>query len=212
MKKSGETSYKETTFGIIPRSKLIILEIEGIRKAWDFVLKIKSRKNKIPITIEFIKKIHLKGFGWIFPNFGGQFRKIDVQVSDHIPPKFYLISQLMHDFLGDLKERNKHLPDFENNKFLEEFISLLAWAHHKFLWIHPFQDYNGRIGRLLINIILLNLNLPPIELKIETKNGRKKYIEALKLADNNDYSKLKKIIKLAIIEAIEEINGKNKKL
>ena len=42
-KRLGETSYKETAFGIIPRSKLIPLEIEGIKKAWEFVLKINSK-------------------------------------------------------------------------------------------------------------------------------------------------------------------------
>lgn len=205
MKKIGETSYKETALGIIPRSKLIILEIDGIKKALDFILNIKNKKGIIPITAEFIKKVHLKGFGWIFPQFGGEFRKVDVQVSSHFPPKFYLIPQLISDYIKDLKERIKHLPDLNNDNFLEELISLLAFAHHRFLWIHPFQDYNGRIGRLLINIILLNLDLPPIELKIETKNGRKRYIEALKFADNNDYSKLEKIIKIAIYEAVKEI-------
>lgn len=39
LKRKGETSYKETAFGIIPRSKLIPLEIEGIKRAWDFILK-----------------------------------------------------------------------------------------------------------------------------------------------------------------------------
>ena len=37
-KEIGETSYKETAFGIIPRSKLIPLEIEGTKRAWDFVI------------------------------------------------------------------------------------------------------------------------------------------------------------------------------
>lgn len=31
-KKQGETSHKKTSLGIIPRSKLILLEIEGIKK------------------------------------------------------------------------------------------------------------------------------------------------------------------------------------
>jgi hypothetical protein len=38
-RRKGETTYKETAFGIIPRSKLIRLEIEGIDRAWNFVLK-----------------------------------------------------------------------------------------------------------------------------------------------------------------------------
>jgi len=68
-----------------------------------------------------------------------------------------------------------------------------------------FKDYNGRIGRLLINVILLNLKLPPIELKIETKSGRQKYIQALQDADKSNYSKLEKIIQKAFEETTEKI-------
>jgi hypothetical protein len=35
-RRQGETSYKDTAFGIISHSKLIPLEIEGIKRAWDF--------------------------------------------------------------------------------------------------------------------------------------------------------------------------------
>lgn len=206
-KRKGETSYKETAFGIIPRSKLILLEIEGIKKAWNFVLR-KNEKGKLPLTSEFIKQIHKVGFGWIFPKMGGKYRTIEVKVSKHIPPKFYLVPQLMVGFTKDLQIRIKHLPKIEDVKFLDELVSLIAWAHHKFSWIHPFQDYNGRIGRLLNNVILLNLDLPPIELKVETTSGRNKYVKALQLADNHDYLKLEKIIRSAIEESIKELDFK----
>ncbi|MBU4257476.1 hypothetical protein KJ586_01515 [Patescibacteria group bacterium] len=75
VKRKGETSYKETAFGIIPRSKLILLEIEGIKMAWDFILK-KSEKDKLSLTPEFIKKLHKVGFGWIFPKMGGKYRNM----------------------------------------------------------------------------------------------------------------------------------------
>lgn len=206
-KRKGETSYKETAFGIIPRSKLIPLEIEGIKKAWDFVLQ-KRTKGKLPLTQKFIKATHEIGFSWIFPGLGGQYRNIEVRVSKHTPPMFYLVPQLMEAFVKDLQARMKYLPKIANENFLAELIALLAWAHHRFLWIHPFQDYNGRIGRLLNNIILLNLDLPPIELKIETTSGRKTYIAALQSADNFDYAKLEKIIQSAINEAVKELNLK----
>lgn len=203
-KRKSETSYKQTAFGIIPRSKLIPMEIEGIKRAWDFVLE-KNKQDKLSINIDFLKEVHLIGFGWIFPEFGGKFRQIDVTVSNHIPPKFYKILQLMADFIDDLKIRVKNLPEIENNNFIDELISLLAWAHHRFLWIHPFQDYNGRIGRLLINIILLKLNLPPIELRVETKQGRQKYIKALKSADQAEYQELEVLIKSAFEESIKHL-------
>ncbi|QQR55308.1 hypothetical protein IPG41_02000 [Candidatus Peregrinibacteria bacterium] len=63
-KRKGETSYKETAFGIIPRSKLIPLEIEGIKKAWDFVLESQA-KDKLLFTPAFLREVHHVGFGWI---------------------------------------------------------------------------------------------------------------------------------------------------
>jgi Fic family protein len=208
VKRKGETSYKETAFGIIPRSKLIPLEIEGIKKAWDFILQ-KKEKGKLPLTTGFVKQVHKVGFGWIFPKMGGRYRTIEVKVSEHIPPKFFMVEQLVIEFMEDLKIRIKYLPKIDDEKFLDELVVLLAWAHHRFAWIHPFQDYNGRIGRMLNNVILLNLNLPPIELKVETIAGRNKYIKALQFADNHNYAKLEKIIREAIEESIRELASKN---
>ncbi|MBU1104275.1 Fic family protein [Candidatus Parcubacteria bacterium] len=209
-KRKDETSYRETAFGIIPRSKLIPLEIEGVKRTWDFILE-KRKKTKIAIMPSFVKKLHKIGFAWIFPKEGGNFRKVEVTVSDHTPPKYYLISQLMDNYCKDLAERLKHLPDLNQADFLGELIRFLAWAHHRFLWIHPFKDYNGRIGRLLISIILLNLNLPPIELKVETKTGRKKYIQALKNADEGNLSELEKLIRDAVEETTKELRVYEKK-
>lgn len=204
VKKQGETSYKETAFGIISRIKLIPLEIEGIKKAWDFVLSQRKQGN-LPITPVFLKKLHQVGFGWIFPKTAGKFRAIEVVVSEHTPPKFYLVPEMIENFCKDTKARMNHLPKIDESNFLEELIKLMAWAHHRFLWIHPFQDYNGRIARLLNNIILLNLNLPPIELKVETKLGRKKYIKALQEADNGNYLLLGEVIKKAIEESSQKV-------
>lgn len=203
-KKQGETSFHETSFGTIPRSKLIPLEIEGIKRSWDFVLK-KRKDSKISITPSLIKKLHQVGFAWIFPQMGGKLRTIEVTASDYTPPRYYLVPQYMDDYCKDIRERLKHLPVLDKSNFLDELVGFLAWTHHRFLWIHPFTDYNGRIARLLLNVILLNLNLPPIELKVETKAGRAKYIEALKNADNGDYLSLEKLIKKALEETISEL-------
>jgi len=204
IKRQGETSYKQTAFGIISQSKLIPLEIEGVKRSWDFILK-KRKKTIIPITPSFIKEIHFVAFGWIFPNTAGKYRTIEVIVSEYIPPKYYELPQLIGNFCKDIGERLKHLPDLNKSNFLDELVCFLAWAHHRFLWIHPFKDYNGRIARLLINIVLLNLNLPPIELKVETKTGRKKYIQALKNADKGSFSNLEKLIRDSVEETSKEL-------
>ena len=115
------------------------------------------------------------------------------------------IPQLIDSYCKDITERLKHLPNLNQDDFFNELIRFLAWVHHRFLWIHPFRDYNGRIARLLTNVNLLNLDLPPLELRIETKAGRDKYVKALKNADQGDYSKLEELIKAAIEETSEEL-------
>jgi Fic family protein len=52
------------------------------------------------------------------------------------------------------------------------------------VWIHPFKDYNGRVARLLTNLIALNFGLPALEIKAETGADRQKYIEAMQAADH----------------------------
>jgi len=59
--------------------------------------------------------------------------------------------------------------------------------HHKFEKIHPFMDGNGRTGRMLMNWILLNNNLPPT---ITHKKTRQKYLESMREADLSDLWKV----------------------
>lgn len=59
-----------------------------------------------------------------------------------------------------------------------------AWFHHAFVQIHPFQDGNGRIARLLASLILIKGGLFPFTVN---RNDKKKYIESLEKADGGNY-------------------------
>ena len=59
-------------------------------------------------------------------------------------------------------------------------IVLAAHLHYKFVRIHPFDDGNGRLSRLLMNYILLKNNLPFVIIQSEDKNN---YLAALAQAD-----------------------------
>lgn len=62
-----------------------------------------------------------------------------------------------------------------------------AFFHHAFTQIHPFQDGNGRMARLLASLILIKENLFPLTLQ---RDEKVQYIESLEDADNGEYSKL----------------------
>lgn len=205
-KRLGETSYYETSLGIISRSQLVVLEIEGIQRAWDYVLEERA-KHKVTVTPTFILKLQQVGFGWIFPEMAGKFRSINVTISHHQPPVYYEVPMLMKNYCDDCVVRLKQYNDIDQLDFLPKLIEDLAWIHHRFLWIHPFKDYNGRIRRSLVNVVLLNLNLPPIEFKVETVVARKHYIQALQRADEGEYKPLEKLIYQAIIASAESVQS-----
>ncbi|MCJ7740208.1 Fic family protein [Candidatus Microgenomates bacterium] len=205
-KPKGATSYKETAFGIIPRVKLLTLELEGTKKGLDFIHHQVSREKTIKITPEFICKLHGVSFGWIFPKWAGKFRKILVTISGKEATPYFKIPELMVNLCEDLEERLKHLPDPKTDKYILAVVKLLAWFQHQFVFIHPFQDYNGRTARMLTILLLLKLNLPPVEIKAEKRLDRKLYITAMQKGDKGDLSLLENIIGQALFEGLERLS------
>jgi len=195
-KPKGATSYKKTAFGIIPRPKLLLLELEGTKKGLEFIGKSYTQE----LTPQLILKIHETAFAWIFPDWAGKYRTIRVEYSGKEAPLPHLVPTLISNLCADFAERLKYLD--KNN--VGKLIELLAWFQHQFVWIHPFQDYNGRLTRMLTTLILLQLGLPPIEIKADTKQDRDNYLKAMYKADEGDYSKLERLIKQALTESLDK--------
>lgn len=63
-------------------------------------------------------------------------------------------------------------------------VTLAAMLHYKFVRIHPFDDGNGRVSRLLMNYVLMRNGLPPVIIKSKDKDN---YLRALHQADIGDY-------------------------
>lgn len=81
----------------------------------------------------------------------------------------------------------------ENNDVLHP-VQLAAEFHYRFVSIHPFDDGNGRVSRLLMNYILLAHNYPMVIIKSKDKEN---YLTALQKADTGDL--------ISIIEYIEKL-------
>lgn len=202
-KPKSATSYKDTAFGILPRSKVVELETEAVKKAQEYIIKLSERKT--PITPQLIRDVYKEGFGFIFPDWAGTFRTIDVTVGEYEPPHYSRIMELIQNLCSDFSERLRHLPSPDNEEaFLAEVISLLAWFQHRFVWIHPFNDYNGRVARLLTNLILLNLGFPILTIRAETGKDREAYVAAMKAADKHEYAKLERLLASALKESLEK--------
>jgi len=72
-------------------------------------------------------------------------------------------------------------------------VQLAAEFHYRFVCIHPFDDGNGRVARLVMNYILLFFNYPMVIIKSKDKEN---YLTALQKADVGE--------RQAIIEYVEK--------
>jgi len=66
-------------------------------------------------------------------------------------------------------------------------LEIAAKLHHDFVLIHPFDDGNGRVARMLVNYLLLHTGYPPVIIPSGEKSA---YLGALRLADAGDLTPL----------------------
>ena len=77
---------------------------------------------------------------------------------------------------------------------LNEHLECLIFAHYEFIKIHPFNNGNGRTGRILMNIVAMKLGYQPLDLYYREGDSRQIYINAMKSADNGNYENLISLI------------------
>lgn len=118
-------------------------EIENLDYAMNFIDK--TIDNTL-VNRAFIKELHKKVVANLSPKVEGdstpgEYRKKNIKISgaSHIPPDYMQVIDYMEE-----------LNTFINNNYKQKYDLLkIALTHHRFVWIHPFSNGNGRTVRLL---------------------------------------------------------------
>ena len=115
-------------------------------------------------------------------DWAGQWRRTNPNVGAFLPPPYPQISSLIAQFTEELNHRLQR-PTTDAT----EIARLLAWAHHRLVWIHPFTNGNGRMARLLTNLLAYSFGYGPVELyQRTTSDARAHYLQAIRAADTFD--------------------------
>ncbi len=138
------------------------LEAVGHRDAFLYVQDLV--KDKVSFSESIIKQIHTLVL-MDRPEDRGVYRRIPVRIMGayHVPSDPVLVPEQMENLVAEFSANKKMHP-----------IERATMFHLKFEGIHPFVDGNGRTGRLILNLMLMQAGYPPINVKY---SDRKRYYE-----------------------------------
>ncbi len=179
----------DNLLGLTDKNQINEFEATGIAKAELYIFELDI---DVEISTMLILEIHKIAFEELY-DWAGKWRTTEVSVGQLIPPKPTLVLQSMYQFLDNLNFK------ISISKTQNDHIECLVYAHYEFIRIHPFNNGNGRTGRILMNLIALKFGYQPLELYHREGESRKFYINAMKLADNGDYKLLNQLISEELI-------------
>jgi len=165
---------------VTDREDLNRWEYQNIKEALIWLNKVKPDNI---LSGKFIRDLHRRMFGQVWKN-AGYFRKQDTNIGI----SWWGISSSVRNMCRDVEIW------IENNTYPSDEIA--ARLHHRLVYIHPFSNGNGRLSRLMADILLENV----LKQKRFTWGGgvsliqkgkiRKVYIKALKEADKFNFDPL----------------------
>lgn len=159
---SLEDTEKILAGGVLDRKVNVreIYEAKNLAKLTESLLE----KNKSLLNFKLILSLHNALLTDIDDTIAGRFRvgKEWVRVGNHLGANPRFVPTLMQE-----------LVDHYNQSKISYFLDAVAYFHAEFETIHPFVDGNGRMGRVLINLQLMNAGFPPII--IQNKSKHKEY-------------------------------------
>jgi len=165
--------------------------LEAINHAAAYRRLLDLARDDVPISIATILELHRLVTDRILDE-AGQFRRgaVSIRGSQLQPPPAREVPALMGQWVAWLDGAGAAYAP----------VTRACIAHHGFLAVHPFLDGNGRTGRLLLNLLLMQRGYPPALLLQEWRLG---YLEGLAQADRGRYGPLLNLLGRAVESGLD---------
>lgn len=175
----------DNLLGLTDKNLLNEYEAKGIAKAELYVF---GLDTEVQISTALILDIHKTAFEELY-DWAGKWRTVNVAVGLLTPPQPPQLIHLMYQFINNLNYK------ISISKTQDEIIETLIYAHYEFVKIHPFNNGNGRTGRLLMNLVTMKFGYKPLELYKRDGKSRQVYIQSMQQADKGNFELLYRLIR-----------------
>ncbi len=177
---------EDNLLGLTDHRRLDEEEARGFARAELAILRL---EYPLHLTTGTLLDLHRTALTHLY-EWAGQWRRSNPNVGAYLPPPFQQVPVLMAQFVEEVNFRLGHTQS------ADDLAALLAWAHHRLVAIHPFTNGNGRMARLLTNVLAAQAGYAPIELyQRNASDDRDRYLRAIRQADAHDFSLLQNLIR-----------------
>lgn len=129
-----------------------------------------------------------------------------IEDATYVPPRAENITELLEDLINFINKPTDRIP----------VLLQCAIIHYQFEAIHPFEDGNGRIGRLLIPLLLQSrglLSQPLLYISVYVEKNKTQYYNALlEVSKNSDWINWFKFFLMAVITQAKDASDNIQKL
>lgn len=183
--------------GAKKKSEIDRFETIALQQAEEMFVRKYGAKHRF--LAEDICWMHKLWLGKIYP-WAGTYRKVNLGKGGFQFASTPYIPQLMESF------ENDYLAKYTPCNFLDQqdIIRAIAEVHVEFILIHPFREGNGRLGRLLATIMVLQAGLPPLDFSIIKGTRKQEYFAAVREGLRKNYKPMEGVFQRVLMVTLQD--------
>lgn len=151
-------------------------------------------KNVHKLTFNDVKSWHRQWLGNLY-SWAGKLRTVNMSKDDFHFAIAEQLPVLIRKFEIDYLQKFSDLPEMPD----EELTRYMAESHVEFILIHPFREGNGRISRLLLDIMALQAGFHPLDYQLWEQH-KDYYFKAIQAGVAGDYQHVERLVRDVLIQ------------
>lgn len=176
--------------GIVERALMDETELQLLLELYEFIMREDFPEGRLAVAD--IKEWHRLWLGNIY-NWAGEERTVNISKDDFHFAAAMHISRLLEDFDSQCLRRYTPCSQLSN----AELSEAIAVCHVELILIHPFREGNGRISRLLADVMAVQAGKRPLDYSLwdADKPG---YFAAIRQGLGKEYAPMQQLVSASL--------------